>query len=231
MIKITELLANFAERCEKKLNLRGIMQFGSSTYSKNPKDIDLVFFSNNKVFSTKDYLKLFELIKEFENKFEEISFNIAGGKRIRKTTYSISIIPLQNLDLDWKIDPFFIKNLSEDKNKKMLFGPDPTNFQINFDNKQVAERLSLEINHHLRDCLDEDSKQEALYSLFKTTLRLMLINLGVPKKEQLSTLFKEKYKDIKFPINSDKILNNVISKEDFEQILKFSEDCLLFLTK
>lgn len=229
-MELNNLLKQFSEECGKNLNLLGILQFGSSTYSKNPKDIDIVFFSKDRVFSTKDYFVLFEIINKFERNHKDIIFNIAGGKRKRKAECSISIIPLQMLDLNWKIDSFFLKNLSEDKNKIILFGEDPTNIEIRLNKKDIAERLSLEINHHLRDYLEEENRKEALYSLFKTTLRLMLTNEMVPKKEELISKFKENF-SIPLPKNSKKIINQKIIEKDFKEILKFSEDCLLYLSK
>ncbi len=169
-------------------------------------------------------------MKKFEEKYEEVVFDIAGGKRKKKAKYSISVIPLQMLDLNWKIDSFFLKNLSEDENKIILFGEDPTNIKIKLDRKEIAERLSLEINHHLRDYLEEENRKEVLYGLFKTTLRLMLTNEGIPKKEELTTKFKENFK-ITLPKNSEKILKQEVLEEDSKEILKFSEDCLLYLSK
>ena len=61
-MKIHSILKGFVDECGSELNLRGIIQFGSSTYDKNADDIDLVFFSKDKVFSTKDYLNLFKII-------------------------------------------------------------------------------------------------------------------------------------------------------------------------
>ncbi len=49
-MEINNLLKQFSEECGKNLNLLGILQFGSSTYSKNPKDINIVLFSKDKVF-------------------------------------------------------------------------------------------------------------------------------------------------------------------------------------
>ena len=228
---IKTILNNFIDICSKKLKLRCIMQFGSSTYSDEFKDIDLVFFSNKTIFPTEDYVRLFNIINNFESNYKEIAFNIAGGQRKRKSKYSISIIPLQNLDLNWKIDSFFLKNLAEDKNKKILFGIDPTNIEINLSNKQLAERLSLEINHHLRNCLEKESKKEAIYSLFKTTLRLMLVNEGTPEKQQLLKLFNKRYKQILLPVNAEQILNQNIKEKDSEAVFKFSEDSLNYLYK
>ncbi len=188
--EINNVLKQFSKECGEKLNLHRILQFRSSTYSKNAKDTDIVFFSKDKVFSTEDHFVLFEIIDKFEKNHEGLVFDIAGGKRKKKAKYSVSIIPLQMLDLDWKIDSFFLKNLSEDKNKIILFGADPTNVEIKLNKKDIAERLSLEINHHLRDYLEKETRKEALYGLFKTTLRLMLTNQGIPKKEELIEKFK-----------------------------------------
>lgn len=228
-MEINNFLKQFSEECGRNLNLLGILQFGSSTYSKNPKDIDIVFFSKDKVFSAEDYFILFGIIDKFEKNYKEVVFNIAGGKRKKKANYSISIIPLQMLDLDWKIDSFFLKNLSEDKNKIILFGEDPTNIEIKLNKKDIAERLSLEINHHLRDYLEDENRKEALCNLFKTTLRLMLTNEGVPKKEELISKFEKNF-NIPLPRNSKKIINQEIIKKDFKEILKFSERCLLNLS-
>lgn len=182
-MEINNLLKQFSKECGENLNLHGILQFGSSTYSKNPKDIDMVLFSKDEVFSTEDYFVLFKIIDKLEKEYEEISFDIAGGKRKKKAKYSISIIPLQMLDLDWKIDSFLLKNLSEDKNKIILFGEDPTNIEVKLSKKDIAKRLILDINHYLRDYLEEENRKKALYGLFKVTLRLMLINQGIPKKK------------------------------------------------
>ena len=230
-MEINNILKQFSKECEKNLNLLGILQFGSSTYSKNPKDIDIVFFSKDEIFSTEDYFSLFKIISKFEKKYREIIFDIAGGKRKKEAIYFISIIPLQRIDLDWKIDSFFLKNLSEDKNKIILFGKDPTaNIEIVLDKKEIAKTLSLEINHHLRDCLEITNRNEALYGLFKVTLRLMLINEGIPKKEELIVKFERNFKII-LPKNSKEILRQNISEKDFKEILKFSENCLIYLSK
>jgi len=228
---VNELLNAFSKTCSKKLNLQCIMQFGSSTYSKEFNDIDLVFFSEDKVFSAKDYIKLFSIFAEFEEKYPKIAFDIAGGKGRRKTAYSISVIPLQQLDLDLKIDPFFLKNLSEDEHKKILFGIDPTNLKVKLSKAQIAERLSLERNHNLRACVSEETRNESVYTLFKTTLRLMLANKGVPEKGELLSLFAKEYMNISLPENAANILKKKMSVSDFEGVLNFSEECILFLVK
>ncbi len=232
MSKINNILKEFVERCSKELNLLGIIQFGSSTYSKNSDDIDLVFFSKDEIFPTKDYLGLFKLIRKFENKFRDVSFWIVEEKYKRKAKYSISIIPFQMLDINQKIDPFFLKNLAEDRNKKILYGKDPTKFRTKLSNKDIAKRLNLEINYCLRDCLRKSTKEKALYDLFKTTLRLMLINKSVPKKEELLNSFKDEFRNkIKLPENSEDILLHKLKNEDFEDILYLTENCLKYLSK
>jgi len=228
-MEITDVLNRFSKKCGETLNLLGILQFGSSTYSKNPNDIDTVFFSKDKVFSTENYFTLFKIINEFEQKYKDIVFDIAGGKRKRKAKYSITIVPLQMLDLDFKIDSFFLKNLSEDKNKRILFGEDPTDIKIDLKKEDIVEKLSLEINHALRNCLEEEDRSEALYGLFKVTLRLMLINCGILKKDELLHRFKNNF-NIALPNNSEEILDNNITKRDLEAVLKFSENCLLYLS-
>lgn len=228
-MEINQMLENFSKECGEKLNLKCILQFGSSTYSKKPDDIDLAFFSNKKIFPTKDYLKLFEIIKKYEKR-REIVFDIAGGKRKRNAKYSVSIIPVQNIDLKLNVDPFFFKNLSEDKNKKALFGKDPTNIKVKLNKRKIAERLINEIDMGLRDYLEPKNKKESMRTLFKTTLRLMLTNYGVAKKENLLSTFKEKF-NLKVPKNSEKIIKGEISENDCKEILKFAEECLRHLSK
>lgn len=121
-----------------------------------------------------------------------------------------------------------MKNLSEDTNKILLFGKDPTDIQVDLGRKDILEKLSLEINHALRDCLEEGNRDEALYELFKVTLRLMLINCSIFKKDELLHRFRKEF-EIHLPKNSEKILDKDIDEKDFREILKFSEDCLIYL--
>jgi len=89
------ILKEFVDECSRKLNLKSIIQFGSSTYSKNFDDVDLILFSNKLIFSTGDYEKLLQIIKYFEDKYEEIVFDIASGNRLRDAKYKISIVPFK----------------------------------------------------------------------------------------------------------------------------------------
>ena len=222
---------------KEKLNLKCIMQFGSSTYSKNPHDIDLAFFSKDILFSTKDILNLLEIIKKFELMYKDVVFDFSGEVRKKKGKYSITVIPLYDLEVNLSknqsySDSFFFKNLAEDKNKKILYGNDPFNFKIKITREVILDKLPIEIKHTLRRSLDSTkSRLNVSYHLFKTILRLMLVNFGVPKKEELLDMFKTNYKNIKLPKNSEKILKAKLVKSDFEDILKFAEDCLLYLYK
>jgi len=239
-MEIDNVLKEFVERCSKELDLFGIIQFGSSTYSKNPDDIDLMLISNEKVISARKILFLIKIIKGFEKKCGEVVFDFGGGKidRKRKGKYAITVIFLGREGLNVKYHPhdlFFFKGLSEDKNKKILFGKNPfinLNFKLN--NKQLYEKLSVEIIHALRRTLDDENyKFDSLYTLFKTFIRDMLINEKESlKKEELITNFKKKFGNkIKLPKNADGILLHKLKKSDFEDILYFTENCLKYLSK
>ena len=76
-MKIENILKEFVKESVSNLNLKSIVQFGSSTYSKNFDDIDLVFVFNDDVIKTTDILKLRELIKKFEKKYKEIVFDFS----------------------------------------------------------------------------------------------------------------------------------------------------------
>ncbi len=128
-----------------------------------------------------------------------------------------------------------MKSLSKDRSTKILSGKDPflgLNFKLT--DRHLYEKLSVDLSHTLRNALDDDGyKFDALYKLFKNFLRDMLINeRGYFKKERLLEKFKNKFENkIKLPKNSRDILENKLKKEDFKDILKFSEDCLRYLSK
>jgi predicted nucleotidyltransferase len=231
-MEIEKILKEFLEICSKKLNLLSIIQFGSSTHDKNFHDIDMVFVSNNLVKTTEEILFLIKLMKDFENRYEEVTFDFSGLDRKRKTKYSITVVFLAKGLLQTKYNPsdlFFFKNLSVDKNKKILFGEDPFICKkIKLTNGHLFEMLSVDLSHTLRKCLDDQNyKNEALYFLFKTYLRAFLINDGHYEKSELLDKFKIKFGDfIKLPKNAKDIIKNKIKKDDFEDLLKFCENCL-----
>ncbi|MCK5321155.1 hypothetical protein KAJ38_01125 [Candidatus Pacearchaeota archaeon] len=236
-MKINEVLNDFVRVCSERLDLEGIIQFGSSTYSDDSHDIDLIFYFKGDLVSIEEIFKLVKIIKNFEEKSGEVVFDFGGSARKRKGKYFISIIYLGKKELNVVHNPhdlFFYKNLSEDKNKKILYGEDCLkNFNFKLTNQHLFEMLSVDLKHSLRESLDdEEYKLEASYFLFKTFLRAMLIDEGILKKEKLLLFFKKKYGDkIKLPLNSEKILSHDLKKEDFENILNFSNDCLGFLVK
>ena len=66
-MEIKEILDEFVEECKKKLDLSCILQFGSSTYTDDFEDIDLLFLSSHKIIPTKQNLELIRIVKDFEN--------------------------------------------------------------------------------------------------------------------------------------------------------------------
>lgn len=237
MKKVKQILGEFIDECSKKLDLGGIIEFGSSTYLKNPQDIDLVFFSKENIFSTKSILILIEIIKDFERRYNEVVFDFGGlGDRERKAEHSITIIFLGKKEVNTEYNPhdiFFFKNLREG-DSKILYGKNSFKSKnIFLTDQHLFEMLSVDQKHAIRKALDgNEQKTEAFYHLFKTFLRAMLINDGVFKKDELPRKFQENFgREIKLPKNSEKLINKKFSKNDSEEILKFTEDCLRWLVK
>jgi len=237
MKKVEVILKEFVKKCSKELNLSGIIQFGSSTYSKTFQDIDLLFLSNKKILPTEEILKLINIIKFFEQKYKEVVFDFSGLVRKRKGSYSITTLFLGREEFNIKYNPndlFLFRSIKEDKNKKILFGEDIfKKFEFHLNNRHLFEMLVLELKWALRKCLDDlDYQNEALYHLFKTFLRAMLINKGSFKKEELLEKFEENFgNEINLPKNSKKIINKNICEKDMKEILKFVEECLGWLVK
>ena len=235
---IHNIVKEFVDACSRELDLKGIIQFGSSTYSDKSKDIDLVFYFNDNTIPTENIMRLMKIIKDFESKHNEIVFDFGGvGDRKRKGKYSITIVSFSKSGLNIFHNPhnlFFIKNISEDKNKKILYGKDAIeNIDIKLTNQHLFEMLSVDLIHSLRKALDDERyRLNSSYRLFKTFLRAMLINKGIFKKEELINEFKKEYKNkIKLPKDAQRIISGKIEQKDFEEILKFSEDCLRYLIK
>lgn len=238
-MNIKNVLNELVKKCSKELDLLGIIQFGSSTYSKDFNDIDLMFVSNKEVIPTNENLKLIEIVKEFEKKYPEIVFDFGGvGTRKKKGKLSITIIYIDKGRLHAKYDPqysFLFKSILQDKKIKVLFGKNfLKNLKINLTNQHLFEMLSAEVKHYmLRNVFEEQEELPAgIKRIFKTFLRAMLINEGALKKSDLLKVFRKKFGNkINLPKNSNKIINGEISKEDFEDVLKFTEDCLKELRK
>lgn len=232
---IKEILKEFVKECSKKLKLDSIIQFGSSAYSDKFDDIDLLLCSKQEILPTSEILKLIRIIKNFEKKYDEIVFDFGGvGDRKRKAKYSITSVFLGKDELKIQYNPndlFFFKSLSDDKNKKILFGKNIfENLTFNMTNRHLFEMLSVELKHSLRKSLDEEEDRlNSSYHLFKTFLRVMLVNEGNFEKEELIKKFSEKFENIKLPKNSKFILEHQLKENDFETILKFSEECLKYL--
>lgn len=234
--KTQEILKKFVEESSKELNLKGIVQFGSSTYSKNPRDIDLLFFSREDIFPYGDIIKLIEIIKLFENKYN-VTFDFSGSDRKRKKGISITIVIFGLKELEVTYNPhdlIFFMDVIKDKNKKILYGENPLKrLRVKITNKHLFEALNVDRKRALRKCLDDENyRLDSFYDLFKGILRYMLINENVSKKDELLNAFNKKYeKWIKLPKYSERIISHSLKKEDFNEILKFSNNCINYLSE
>lgn len=233
-MNINKILKEFVKECSEKLNLMSIVQFGSSTYLEDPPDIDLVFFSKDLIFPREDHKKLFLIIKNFEKKYFNVSFDMSTPSGAKKE-YRITIVPLQKADLIYQVDKFFLRNLLKDKNKKILFGSDPlSDLKISFTKREIIEKLTLETNWYVRARVENkslrDLKELISYS-FKAILRIMLIEESFYKKEDLLKIFKKKYPSIKIPKNAISILDHKVSNQDYDNVLGFAQDCIKFMDK
>jgi len=235
---VKQILEEFVKECSKKLKLATIIQFGSSTYTDDFDDVDLLFIPEKAVVPTQNILSLLSIMKSFENNYGEIVFDFGGvDTRKRKGRFFITVIFLSKKEMEVQYNPndkFLLQSLILDKNKRILYGNDVLegkSFELN--NRQLFELLVVEVKLALRKSLDDlETKKLAIRRLFKTFLRAMLINEGNFKKEELLSKFKYKFCDeIKLPKNSEKIINKNITEKDFEDILKFTEDCLRYLVK
>jgi hypothetical protein len=237
MKKIDFILREIVNLCSKNLNIQSIVQFGSSTYSKNPKDVDLILISEEDIFSSKDILKLIKIIKSFEKKYSNIVFNFSGLDRKKKRKYAITFLFLGKKEFNVLHNPhdiIFFKSLIKDKNKKILFGKDLfIKSKIKLTNQHLFEILTVNQKHALRKSLDDERyRLESFYEFFKSCLRNMLINEDLSKKEDLIKFFRKKYKNkIKLPKESERILSYKMKSQDFENILEFSDNCLNYLSR
>jgi len=238
-MEIKKIMNEFIEESKEKLDLSCILQFGSSTYTDDFEDIDLLFLSSHNVIPTKQNLELIRIVKDFENRYDDIVFDFGGvGTRDKEAKHSITVVYLNKEHLNLEHNPhdlFFFKLLSEDKNIKTLYGVNPfEKMEINFTKQHLLEMLSVDLKRDiLRNSLDDENKlNEGLYCFFKGALRAMLIHKGHFKKEELLNEFQKEYGNkIRLPGNSEDIINHKIKKEDFEDILKFAEDCLRYLSE
>ena len=69
---VKQILEEFVKECSKKLKLATIIQFGSSTYTDDFDDVDLLFIPEKAVVPTQNILSLLSIMKSFENYYGEI---------------------------------------------------------------------------------------------------------------------------------------------------------------
>lgn len=229
-----KFLEDILNKFVKELNLLSVIQFGSSVNSADYDDIDLLMISSHEIIPTAEHLKLIKLIKKFEKKYKGFVFDFGGtSSRKKEGEKSVTIIHLNKKHLNFRYSPAivdFLGNRAIDKNMNILYGKNPFLLKKNkLCKAQKFEMLSTELKHSvLRKSLDDKKYlNEGIYHAFKIFLRVMVDGKELPRKEDLLTSFNNKYKNkINLPRNSSKILKKKFSNEDFEEVLKFMEDCL-----
>ncbi len=233
-MKIEPIFKEFVNEVVKSVKLACVLQIGSSVYDKKSKDIDLVFVSAERIFSGRDHTKIFELAHKYMQTYPGVGFNI-GGEEFSDAEYQISLVLINLIEIEDQTkayDLFFIKGLSEDKNKKVIYGSDLTNsIKIEIDKNYLIQYLLRSIEHFSRKLLNPAYDVEVLRAFFKEILRFMLSNCSVRKKEDLLKAFIENYPKIKLPKNTEEILAGKVKRTDLQDVLRFAEDCLQYLLK
>ena len=230
------ILNNFFNDCSDKLDLEGILEFGSSAYSEKFQDMDFILISKSDVISINDRLFVLDLMREYEKKYSDLVFDFGGiNDRKRNAKFSVTIIFVSQGWMNIKHNPhdlFFIKLLKLNKKVKVIYGKNPfKSIKINFTLEHLFEMLERDFMVLFRSCLDSEKEKlsRARYE-FKSFLRAMLIHLGDFRKDELLEKFKKEFgKKIILPINSKSILENEMTSRDFEDILRFCNSCLIYL--
>jgi hypothetical protein len=231
-----KILSSFFEDCSSKIELEGILEFGSSVYSEDAQDMDFIFISKNEIVPIVDRLFVLDLMKRYEENFSDLVFDFGGiNNRRKKAKFSVTIVFVSQSWLKIKHNPhdlFFIKLLKLNKNIKIIYGKNPFKLiKINFNSEHLFEMLERDFFVLFRSCLDseEEKLSRARYE-FKSFLRGMLIHLGDFRKDELLKKFEEEFGErIILPVNSKLILENKMLSGDFEDILKFCNNCLIYL--
>lgn len=233
-----QIVKEFVEESVREIDLENITQFGSSTYSDDPKDIELILVSKEKVFPAESFSKLFELIKKYERKYTNLSVDISNGAGFKEPKeFNLTIVALQLSDfyLDSLIWPFFIKSVSADPHRKVLFGKDIFDLKFKLTNKELMNCLMIDLHSYVKypiEDVPEERVKHKIRFIFKSALRYMLINKSITEKNQLLPEFKINFPHINLPENYQEIMDDInFSKEDFTPVLHFATDCLNELDK
>jgi len=200
------IILNKALKEIKKLpNVISIIQIGSSTYSKNYKDIDIIIFFN-KVLPSPNLGKINQKYKKhkiwIEGTYVE-DYKITRGMKV------------------------FIKFFSNLKKKIVLYGKDPyKNKKISLNKLDIAHYIWYHY-HFALYTLNYDS-------ILSTSLNAMLTykNIFPENKDETLKLFKKNYQNLaKFlPKNAEHYLKNTNSL-NFRNLHKFFQESLIFFSK
>jgi hypothetical protein len=180
-----------------------IIQIGSSTYSKDYHDIDLIIFFNQLLPPPEIHL--------LNKKYQEYNFSIEG---VSTRSYQI--------DRGVKI---FIKFLDNLKTKKILYGEYPY--------KKIKVSLNkIDVAYYIRYQYNFASSQHNYGNLLSTSLNALLTykNIFPENKEETLSLFIKNFPRLAkfFPENINYFLRNT-DESNIAQLYPFFEASIKFL--
>ncbi|MFB6246041.1 MAG: hypothetical protein ABEI74_00400 [Candidatus Pacearchaeota archaeon] len=199
--KDQKLLDKVVNEIKKVDGVKAIAQTGSSLYSEDYNDIDLIVFY-------KDFLPPPKLSK-IQNKYNKTKISI----ETRSSAKKYKIIGGMKL---------FIKHFQRDK-KKILYGKDPyKNKNIKLKKLDVAHFIWY--MHHIPDYYNENHESALPASLIAM---LAYKNIFPKDKHEALEKFKSAYPKLykHLPKNPEKHLRNT-NKSNFQELYPFFEACL-----
>jgi len=199
------LLEKAINEIKRLSNVYGILQIGSSTYSKNYHDIDIIVFFD-KILPPPE-------ISKINKKYSKYNFYIEGNS-----------FKDQKIDRGAKI---FIKFLSHLKTKRLLYGKYPyKNVRVSVNKIDVAYN----IRYHYNFALYTQNYENILSVSMNTMLAYKSI---FPKnKEETLNLFKKTYPKLaKFLPKNAKFYLRHTNKSNFKDLYKFFQKSLEFLIR
>lgn len=194
------MLNKVLQEIKKLPKVHCIMQIGSSTYSKNYKDVDIIVFFDKVLSPPK--------ISELNKKYSKHNFYIEGNS-----------INAQQIDRGIKI---FIKFLSHLKTKKILYGKYP------YKNIKVSVN-KIDVTYYIRYHYNFALFQQVYENILSTSLNALLTykNIFPENKQETLYLFKKTFPDLfKFlPKNAEYYLRNT-NELNFGDLYKFFEESI-----
>ncbi len=218
-ISLSEKCKNLKEKHIKNLEsavnemislpkLIGIIQVGSSTYSKNYHDIDVITFFD--------------------------SYLVPHKLSIIRDRYKQNKLWIEGVSVKEKSSEFnpglrvFIKTFSNMKNKKILYGKDPyLNKKITLRKIDVAAYIWY--NYHIPELYGQYYD-----AAFPNSIRAILSYADEypEKKEELLKVFRKKFAELYryLPKNAEKFLRGT-NKKNFKELYLFFEESLKYFTR